>query len=104
MKPAIEIDHLTCSYNSLEVVHDLSLQAPEGSIYAFLGTNGAGKTTTIKTLLNLMKPARGTARVFDIPTDLLGPKELARIGYVSGDQKLPETITVQNLIDYSRAI
>lgn len=104
MKPIIEINGLTCTYVGVEAVRNLNLQVPEGSIYAFLGTNGAGKTTTIKTLLNLLEPSKGTANVLGTPVARLGPKELAQIGYLSQDQKLPEALTVQNLIEYSRSI
>ena len=104
MNPVIEITGLHCRYGEMEVVRDLTLQVPEGSIYAFLGTNGAGKTTTIKVLMNLLAPIQGTARVLDTPVANLGPRELAQIGYLSGDQKLPETLTVQDLINYSRDI
>lgn len=104
MKQIIEISGLTCSYGRLDAVSNLNLQVPEGSIYAFLGTNGAGKTTTIKALLNLLKPSKGTASVLDTSIAHLGPKELAQIGYLSQDQKLPETLTVQDLIEYSRSI
>lgn len=104
MSFAIEIEQLTCRYARLEAVRDLSLQVPEGSIYAFLGTNGAGKTTTIKTLLNLLAPARGVARVLGVPSTALGPAELARIGYLSADQRLPPALTVAHLIAYSRAL
>jgi ABC-2 type transport system ATP-binding protein len=104
MKQIIEINDLTCCYSGIEAVRNLSLQVPEGSIYAFLGTNGAGKTTTIKTLLNLLEPSKGTASVLDTPIIRLRPKELAQIGYLSQDQKLPEALTVQELIDYSKSI
>ena len=104
MSPIIEINGLTCRYGRNEVIRNLHLQVLPGSIYAFLGTNGAGKTTTIKTLLNLLAPSRGTVRVLDTPVARLGPKELAQIGYLSGDQKLPPTLTVQELIDYARAL
>jgi ABC-2 type transport system ATP-binding protein len=104
MKPVIEIEGLSCRYGRLEVVRDVSLQVMEGSTYAFLGTNGAGKTTTIKTLLNLLPASAGTARVLGTPVSRLGPAELARIGYVSTDQVLPPTLTLEHLIDYARAI
>ncbi len=104
MPPVIEIERLTCRYANLAAVRDLTLQVPEGSIYAFLGTNGAGKTTTIKTLLNLLPPATGAARVFGVPSTALGPRELAQIGYLSADQILPASLTVRHLIDYSRAL
>jgi ABC-2 type transport system ATP-binding protein len=104
MNPIIEIDNFLYRYGNVTAVQNLSLQVPEGSVYAFLGTNGAGKTTTIKALLNLLGPIGGNLKVFGIPSSQLGPKELAQIGYVSESQKLPEELTVKELIDYSRAI
>ncbi len=50
MKNAIETERLFRRFGRTEAVRDLSLEVPEGSIYAFLGPNGAGKTTTIKVL------------------------------------------------------
>lgn len=38
-----------------QILHEVSLAVPRGSIYGFLGSNGAGKTTTIKILLSLLK-------------------------------------------------
>ncbi|MEO8206224.1 MAG: ABC transporter ATP-binding protein [Chthoniobacterales bacterium] len=104
MKPIIEINGLSCTYGGKQAVRDITLSVPEGSIYAFLGTNGAGKTTTIRTLMNLLKPKKGTTKIFDVPSSQLGPKELAQIGYLSENQSLPESLTVQELIEYSRAI
>lgn len=104
MKPIIEIKNLTCCYGATTAVRELNLEVSEGSVYAFLGTNGAGKTTTIKTLMNLLLPSAGTIHVLDVPSSQLSPKELAQIGYLSESQKLPEALTVKNLIDYSRAL
>ena len=61
-------------------VKDLDVRVPRGSIVAFVGPNGAGKTTTIHTLLGLLKPDRGTVRIFGEPP---GPAVLRRIGYQS---------------------
>lgn len=104
MEPIIDLKELSCRYGATEAVSHLTLQVPAGSVYAFLGTNGAGKTTTIKTLLNLIKPSHGTASVLGVPTSSLGPAQLAQIGYVSQDQKLPLDLSLQTLISYSRAI
>ncbi len=56
---AIETVSLNYSFGSQQVLKDLSLKVPTGSIYGFLGQNGAGKTTTIKILLNLLPTEPG---------------------------------------------
>jgi ABC-2 type transport system ATP-binding protein len=104
MNPIIEIQEMSCHFGKVQAVQNLTLAVPAGSIYAFLGTNGAGKTTTIKTLLNLIKPDSGSARVLGVDSTLLGPRELAQIGYVSENQELPERLTVKQLIAYCRAL
>ena len=104
MNPAIDIRDMSCSYARVQAVRNLTLEVPAGSVYAFLGTNGAGKTTTIKTLLNLIQPSSGTARILGVDSTRLGPPELARIGYVSENQRLPEKLSVQQMIDYCRAL
>ena len=56
---AVETYGLTKRYGNQEVVHNLTLKIPEGSICGFLGKNGAGKTTTIKMLVGLSRPTSG---------------------------------------------
>jgi len=104
MDPVIEINDMSCRFGKVEAVKQLSLAVPSGAIYAFLGANGAGKTTTIKTLLNLLQPTSGSARVLGIDSTWLGPTELAKIGYVSENQQLPERLTVKQLIAYCKAL
>ncbi len=82
MKPVIEIDHLTKYYGKREVIRDLSLSVPPGSIYGFLGRNGMGKTTTIRILLGLEDSTRGRTRVFGEDSRTLSPAARARIGYL----------------------
>jgi ABC-2 type transport system ATP-binding protein len=102
MDHAIETDKLTCRYGRTRAVADLTMRVPTGSIYALLGPNGAGKTTTLKALMNLRQPASGIARILGVDSRALGPADLARIGYVSETQQLPEHLTVAELEDYCR--
>ncbi len=61
---AIETEGLTKKFGRLVAVDDLNLTIEEGDTFGFLGPNGAGKTTTIKMLIGLLRPTRGTARIF----------------------------------------
>src|SRR5271166_2580130 len=99
MNHIIETQGLTRRFGKTEAVDDLTLTVPEGSIYAFLGPNGAGKTTTIKMLLNILQPTAGSAQILGVESTRLGPRELSSIGYVSENQKLPEWMTVGQLIE-----
>src|SRR5210317_2009648 len=98
MNPIIEIDQLTKRFRKFTAVDRLSLTVPEGAVTAFLGPNGAGKTTTIKCLLNLLTADAGSARVLGCEAGKLGPSQFRKIGYVSENQKLPEWMTVTELL------
>jgi ABC-2 type transport system ATP-binding protein len=60
----ISTKELTKSYGKKQVVNNLNLAVPKGSICGFLGSNGAGKSTTIKLLLGLTQPSSGVGTVF----------------------------------------
>jgi ABC-2 type transport system ATP-binding protein len=78
----------------------LDLAIPEGSVYGLVGPNGAGKTTTIKLIMNIVKPDAGSAEVLGVDSRRIGHLELARIGYVSENQEMPEWMTVRYLLAY----
>ena len=98
--PAIQISGLTYAYGRAEAVHELNLTVPSGSCSGLFGRNGAGKTTTIKCLLNLLRPERGTIRVFGIdPTkDDLSVKR--RVAYVPDLVAFYPWMSVRETLDY----
>jgi ABC-type sugar transport system ATPase subunit len=100
MDSVISTDHLSRNYRKVEAVRDLTLEVPRGSFFALLGPNGAGKTTTIHTLMNLLAPSSGQAAILGVDSKRLGPAQLARIGYVSENQKLPGWMTVEHLLAF----
>jgi ABC-2 type transport system ATP-binding protein len=61
--PAITIEGLTKRFGQVTAVDDLSFQVDQGTVVGFLGPNGAGKTTTLRTLLGLVAPTAGSARI-----------------------------------------
>ncbi len=61
--PAIRIEHLSKSFDGLNVVDDLTLSVNEGEIFGLVGPDGAGKTTTMRLLTGIMEPSDGNAWV-----------------------------------------
>lgn len=55
----IKIHDMHKSYGSLKAVDGISLEVPEGALFAFLGPNGAGKSTTINVLCTLLSKDTG---------------------------------------------
>jgi ABC-2 type transport system ATP-binding protein len=60
----IEISDLHKSYGPLRVLRGVDLVVEQGEAFGLLGPNGAGKTTLNHLVLGLLKPDRGTVRVF----------------------------------------
>jgi len=57
---ALTIAGLTVGYGAIQVLHEVSLAIPAGTIMAIVGANGAGKTTLLKTVAGVLRPWRGT--------------------------------------------
>ena len=61
---AIAAKGLTKYYGKTRGIESLDLSVEEGEFFGFIGPNGAGKSTTIRTLLGLITPNRGNAKIF----------------------------------------
>ena len=96
--PVIEADHLTKRYGSDRGIEDLSLEVERGEIFGFLGPNGAGKTTTIRTLLDLLHPSDGEARIFGMDSRRDSRAIRARVGNLPGDFAFEERMTGGELL------
>ena len=81
MTALIRTQHLTKKYASTEALNGLSVEVPEGAVFALIGPNGAGKTTAIKTMMNILRPSSGRAEVLGVDSRSLGPAEFSKIGY-----------------------
>jgi ABC-2 type transport system ATP-binding protein len=50
------------------VLHGITFDVEQGSVFGFLGPNGAGKSTSIKLLLNFIRPDKGAITVNGLDT------------------------------------
>ena len=97
----LTLDKMKTDIGQYAVLHDVSLEVPEGGVFVLLGRNGAGKTTTLRSIMGLWKPSPGTVR-FD-GDDLTGlhTADIARrgIAYVPENMGIFGNLTVEeNLI------
>ena len=98
----IRTDRLTKTFGRTRALDGLTLDVPEGSVFALVGPNGAGKTTAVKTLMNILQPDSGRADVLGVDSRKLGAKQLAQIGYVSENQHLPDWMRVDSFFAYCK--
>ena len=82
---AIETERLTKYYGSHRGVEEITIAVEQGEVFGFLGPNGAGKTTTIRTLLDLLHPTSGSARVFGLDSRRDSVSIRRRLGNLPGD-------------------
>lgn len=103
MRAPIRTEGLTKTFRHVDALLDFTIEVPEGAIFALVGANGAGKTTAIKTLLKIHPATSGHAEVLGVDSRSLGAAELAQIGYISENQRLPDWMTVAQLLSYRKA-
>jgi ABC-2 type transport system ATP-binding protein len=60
---AIELTRVSKRFGARQVLREIDLEVPTGSVFAFVGNNGAGKSTTIRLITALLRPDHGTVRV-----------------------------------------
>ena len=94
--PAIQVDHLFKTFNSVVAVDQLSFQVNRGEIFGLLGPNGAGKTTTIRILMDIIKSDAGTVRVLGAPPGTARE----RIGYLPEERGLYRGLKVGETLVY----
>lgn len=98
----IEINNLTKNYGKNRGIDNLSLHVEEGEFFGFIGPNGAGKSTTIRTLLGLISPTSGNAKILD--RDIVTQKKeiLADIGYMPSEAIFYQGMKVKDVILFSQ--
>lgn len=75
----IKVSNLNFSYNSRQILKDISFNASSGELLGILGANGCGKSTLLKNILGFLKPSSGNIHIKDSNISTYSPKELANI-------------------------
>lgn len=98
---AIQLSNLTKYYGKSRGILNLNLDVKEGEFFGFIGPNGAGKSTTIRTLLGLITPSSGQAKIFDETIRLRNPQIRSHIGYLPSEAVFYRGMKVKDLLKLS---
>jgi len=96
----VEIDcrSITAGYLGSRVLHRISFQISEPSIYVVLGPNGAGKTTLFRTLAGILRPYEGEVYVGGEPIDRQSSRD--RLHYLTHLDGLPDGLSVREALEF----
>ncbi|MFZ3071188.1 MAG: energy-dependent translational throttle protein EttA [Anaerolineaceae bacterium] len=85
----IELDSVSKGFDEKDLIEDLSLSIPPGSIVGVIGPNGAGKSTLVKMIAGIVPPDKGSIRLGE--TVKLGYADQSRT--LDGEQTVFQAIT-----------
>ena len=88
--PAIEVEGLSKRFEATIALDDVGLSIGRAEVRALIGENGAGKSTLVKILSGLVRPERGTVRIFGEEVPLERPKAAHRHGIQTAFQELTQ--------------
>ena len=97
----IKTENLTKYYGKARGIIGLDLEVKQGECFGFIGPNGAGKSTTIRTLLGLISPTSGSAKVLE--KDIVTQKQdiLRETGYLPSEAVFYSGMKVKDILRLS---
>ena len=87
-------------YGGHAALDGVSLDLEPGAVLGLIGRNGAGKSTLIRTLLGLMEPDSGEARIWGRPALAMGDAVKQRLGYVPQQPEALSWLKVADMLDF----
>ncbi len=96
----LSLERVSVNIGPTQILRDVSMEIPPGTLCGLIGRNGAGKTTLMRTLVGARRPASGSMR--------FGGEDLAKvpvhlrarlgIGYMPEDRRLVPDLTAEENI------
>jgi branched-chain amino acid transport system ATP-binding protein len=100
----LSVRNLDAYYGRAHILAGLSLEVGAGEVVVLLGRNGAGKSTTLKSIMGLVRAARGEIALAGRRIDRLEPYAIAALGlgYVPEDRRIFTDLTVMENLEVGR--
>jgi len=86
--PLLEIRGLTLAFAGLVALDDVTLEVPEGSLFAVIGPNGAGKSSLFNCISGVYRPRAGEIRLRGRSLVGVVPHRVASMGVARTFQNL----------------
>ncbi len=103
-EPVIEITNLKKSFDTQQVLVDVSINLYKGENLVILGKSGSGKSVLIKCIVRLLNPDAGIINVFGEEVGRLGTAELSelrkKIGFLFQSGALYDSMTVRQNLEF----
>jgi phospholipid/cholesterol/gamma-HCH transport system ATP-binding protein len=100
----ISIKNLYKSFGENHVLQGIDLELHRGENLVVLGRSGTGKSVLIKIIVGLLKPDKGTVKVFGKEVDKLDKKELTelrlKIGFLFQHSALYDSMTIRENLEF----
>ncbi len=96
----VEIKNVYKSFDSKEVLKNVSFNVLKGEIFVLLGPNGAGKTTTVKILSGVLEPDKGEVYIFGKKMSVLSIDIKRLIGYLPDEPYVYSKLTGREFIEF----
>ncbi len=96
----LEVENVSVKYGDAQILLNLSLKAPEGSITCVLGPNGSGKTTLLRSICGLVRATAGRIRFTGVEIQNEKTHEIAKMGLImvpEGRRLWPSLSVKENL-------
>lgn len=101
---AVRIDEVTHDYGLQRALRAVSFEVPAGSLFGLLGPNGSGKTTLFRIITTLLRPTKGSVRVFGADTTQSAHRVRAQIGMIFQHTALDQDLTVRENVELHGAL
>jgi phospholipid/cholesterol/gamma-HCH transport system ATP-binding protein len=100
----VEVRDLHKGFDGKEVLRGVSFDATRGETLVVMGGSGSGKTVMLRHVAGLIRPSRGTIKVFGRRIEALSEEDLLpirrRMGYVFQGAALFDSLTVYENVAY----
>jgi len=100
----LQVKDIHAYYGQAHILADVSLEVNAGEVVVLLGRNGAGKSTTMKSIIGLVRPAKGEVTFQGTRIEKMLPYRVARLGlgYVPEERRIFTELTVLENLEVGR--